>query len=577
VGAAVELLERRGLVVRRASSFPTHDAYAFSNALIREVAYGRLPRAVRAGAHLRAGRWLEATAGDRADEWAELLAQHHATATEFGASANDPAVVEEARGPAVRWLLAAGDRAARIDPSAGFAIFQRAVALTPPGDAKREDLLWRVAITGRRSGMLDATDVLSYQEEGLELARARDASEDVGSWLTRVGSQLAALGELDRARAAFAEAVDVLESLPPGRPLALAYAFRAEEELFAGNTADALRFADRALALVGERADEVAVMSLHIRGDARCSTGDLDAGLADLERALRLSEETGSSMDVITSRNYLSEWRAAVQGPAAGIAELEAALDLAERRNVTAQGTYSRANAIRLMLDAGDWDRALAWADELASMPPERIDQVVVIMADVVRSRIRLARGERDGVNDAEALVEVAERVEELHALAPALLTAAQIVLADGDADAAASLLERFEKATDGVAPEYRANDIAIAVRTATAAGRVDLAERLAAGTLSNVPRDEIRLEAARAILDEAEGRDAADAYARVADALRAYGDPFEEALARLAYARLTGDDASRERAAELFERLGVGAQPSSAGPVSAGPVSAGP
>ena len=567
VADAIEVLERRGMVVRRASSFPARDAYAFANALIREVAYGRLPRAVRAGAHLRAGRWLEAAAGDRADEWAELLAQHHAAAAELGASANDVAVVEAAREPAVRWLLAAGDRAARVDPSAGFSLFRRALALAPPEGRQREDALWRVAITGRRSGMLDGTDVLASYEEGLALARARGASEDVGAWLTRCGSQLAALGETDRARAAFAEAIEVLEQLPPGRPHALAYAFRAEEELFAGNTADALDLADRAFALVGERIDEVAVMSLHIRGDARCSTGDLDAGLEDLETALRLSQDLGSSMDVITSRNYLGEWRSAVQGPTAGLPEFEAALELAERRNVSSQGAYTRASAIQLMLDAGDWDRALAWADELSSMPPERVDQVVLIMADVVRSRILLARDELDGVCDRDALVRAAEHVEELHGLAPALVTAAQIAIAGGDPDAAAALIERFDEVTDGVAPEYRAGDIVRAVRVATAAGRVDVAERLVTGTEARVPRDEIRVDAARAIVAEARGDDAADAYAGVAEAFRGYGDPYEEALALRAYARLTGDDASRARATELLERLRV-----RAGGVSAGP-----
>ena len=560
---AIEELVRGGLMARRASSFPTHDAYAFSNALIREVAYSRLPRAVRAGAHLRAGRWLESAAGDRADEWAELLAQHHAAAAEFGASANETAVVEEARAPAVRWLLAAGDRAARIDPSAGFVLFQRALALSPPGSARREDVLWRVGITGRRSGMLDGTDVLASYEEGLELARARGAAEDVGSWLTRCGSQLAALGETDRAAAAFAEAIEVLESQPPGRPLALAYAFRAEEELFAGNTVEALELADRALALVGERMDEVAVMSLHIRGDGRCSTGDLEGGLEDLETALRLSQESGSSMDVITSRNYLAEWRSAVQGPSAGLAELEAALDLAERRSVSSQGAYTRASAIQLMFDAGDWDRALAWADELSSMPPERTDAVVLIMADVVRSRILLARGELDGVCDPGALVASAERVGELHALAPALVTAAQIAIAHGDVGAAGSSIERFERTTAGLAPEYRAADVVRAVRTATTAGRLDVAERLVAQTETRVPRDQIRLRAAAAIVAEARGDvGAADAYAEAADALLGYGDPYEEALARHAHARRTGDDASRKRAEELFGRLRVTAAP---------------
>jgi hypothetical protein len=51
---------------------------------------------------------------------------------------------------------------------------------------------------------------------------------------------------------------------------------------------------------------------------------------------------------------------------------------------------------------------------------------------------------------------------------------------------------------------------------------------------------------------------DVAETYAKVAEHLRGYGDPFEEATALLGEARLTGDRAPRERATTLLEALGV-------------------
>ncbi len=558
VRTAVELLERRGLLVRRASSFPTLDAYGFTHALIREVAYARLPRAARARAHLRSGRWLEAAVGERGDDWAEALARHHASAVELGEAAKEIDVAERAREPALRWLIVAGDRAARVDPAAAFAVFERALGLAPLGSARREDVLWRAALSGRRSGMLDASEVLARQEEGLALARARGAHEDIGSWLTRMGSQLAALGETERARAALLEAVEVLERLPPGRPLARAYAFRAEEDLFAGDTEGAIALADRSLALMADEPDELAVMALHIRGDARCSMGDLDRGFEDLDAALRLSETAGIVGDIITSRNYLGEWKSAVQGPAAGLEELEAALELAERRNVLSQAAYARASAIKLMFDAGEWDRALEWSDHIFSLVPERTDRVVFVVAEVVRSRVSLARGDLGRVADDGELVRAAERVGELHALAPALVAAAEIALARGDRALAAERVERFEAATEGVAAEYRAFDLARAVRVAIAAGRVDLGERLVATAEPRVLRDRLRSDVARAMLAEAHGEGAAEAYADVAARLHDYGDAFEEAIALLGHARVSGDETSRGRAVRILDRLGV-------------------
>jgi class 3 adenylate cyclase/tetratricopeptide (TPR) repeat protein len=555
----LEDLAHRGLLASRTSSLPGRDAYGFAHALIREVAYGRLPRAARARRHLAAGRWLEAETGERADEWAESLARHYASAVELGAVSTEPDVVARASGPAIRWLVAAGDRAARVDPAAAFATFERALALAPAGTRERGDALSRSGLTGRRSGLLDAHEVLARHEEALAIARSRGEDVAVGEALTRIGTQLAVTGEVERSRAAFAEAVETLERLPPGRALAMAYAYRAEEELFAGDTPEAMAFADRALTVLQDEGDEVAVIALHIRGDARCSMGDLDAGIADLREALRRAEEAGNVGDIVSSRNYLAEWRWATEGPAAGLAEWETALELAERMNVRSQATYTKGAALWVLLEVGEWDRVLAWSDDLLALPPGRLDPAVSVIARATRAHVLLARGRRSEVVDPDELVRDAERTQELWALAPALVAASAIALADGEAGRAVAWIEAFESATEGVAPEYRAVELVRAVRTCLGAGLPDLAERLVASAEPRVLRDRLRLDAARAMLAEARGEPgAAEAYARLAERQRAYGDPSEEAMALLGQARLTGAEEPRERARALFERLRV-------------------
>jgi class 3 adenylate cyclase/tetratricopeptide (TPR) repeat protein len=559
VERGLERLTRRGLLVHRASSLPELDAYGFAHGLIREVAYGRLPRSARARRHLAVARWLEDASGDRTEEWAESLARHYATAAELAHVAGEPEIRSEAAEPAVRWLVAAGDRASRIDPAAAFAAFDRALAFASAETPGRDEALWRSASTGRRVGSLDASEVLARHEEALAIARTRGDEIAAGEALTRIGNQLGAMGEGERARAALAESVEILERHPPGRPLARAYAYRAEEELFAGNTRDAMAFADRALSLLEDDTDEIAVMSLHLRGDARCSTGDLEGGLADLEDALRRSEEGGRVGDIVTSLNYLAEWRWAIEGPAAGIAEWEAAIDLAERRNVRSQATYAKGGALWALLEAGEWDRVLEWSAELLALPSDRLDPVVSIVAQASRAHVLLGRGRRSEVADPDELVTLAERVQELHAISPALVVAAAVALADGEVERAASRLEEFEKVTEGVAPEYRSVDIAREVRLCLETGRQDIAERLVAGSDPVVMRDQVHLEAARAMVAEARGDpEAGYLYARSAERLHEYGDPFEEAMALLGQARATGAEEPGQQARAILERLGV-------------------
>ncbi len=285
-----------------------------------------------------------------------------------------------------------------------------------------------------------------------------------------------------------------------------------------------MAFADRALALLEDDRDEVAVIALHIRGDARCSTGDLDAGLEDLREALRRAEESGNVGDIVASRNYLAEWRWATEGPAAGLAEWETALELAERRNVQSQGMYTKGAALWVLLEVGEWDRLLAWSDDLLALPPGRLDPAVSVIARATRAHVLLARGRRSEVVDPDELVRDAERTQEMSALAPSLVAAAAIALADGDVERAVGWLEAFASVTEGVAPEYRAVELARAVRLGLA-GRTSGPRR--APHASDEPRGRCATGFGStrrgAMLAEARGEpDAADAFARVAMRLRA-------------------------------------------------------
>src|SRR5207237_5970412 len=87
--------------------------YSFRHVLIRDVAYGMLPRAVRSRKHFEVGEFIEDRAGERTDEVVALLAEHYGRAAALASEARlDPTERAAIDGRALQFLEAAGDAAA---------------------------------------------------------------------------------------------------------------------------------------------------------------------------------------------------------------------------------------------------------------------------------------------------------------------------------------------------------------------------------------------------------------------------------------------------------------------------------
>jgi len=136
VDTAVDDLVGRDFLRRSAA-----ESLTFRHILIREVAYGTLPRRERARLHAAAGAWLEeqALGVGREDELAELIAFHYSEAAVIGSlvgpGATDDQGTADLNARAVQWLRRAAEVA-----SAGAAIpeadrhLQAAIELSPVED-----------------------------------------------------------------------------------------------------------------------------------------------------------------------------------------------------------------------------------------------------------------------------------------------------------------------------------------------------------------------------------------------------------------------------------------------------------
>ncbi len=140
-------LVRKQLVRPDKTQFVGDDAFRFRHLLIRDAAYDALPKAMRAELHERFASWLR----DHGTEFVELdeIVGYHLEQTcryrvELGSA--DDRDQDLAREAAER-LGNAGRRAfQRSDAPAGVNLISRAVALLPPDDPLRVDLIPNVRV-----------------------------------------------------------------------------------------------------------------------------------------------------------------------------------------------------------------------------------------------------------------------------------------------------------------------------------------------------------------------------------------------------------------------------------------------
>ena len=547
-------LSRRGLITRSSDSwFPEQAEYGFGHALIREVAYSRLPRMVRARKHASIGAWLEAALGERRETFADALAHHFEQAVVLAEASGERGEADGWRDRAIDALQLAGEVALLLDPTGALARFERMLAICPEDDPRHAAALAHSALTGRRSGKLDPLEVLRRQQHAIALYQR--LGDRVGEARSRASSagQLMALARHDDARQELATAAELLADRPEAlAELALVHAWMAEERMFAGLPGPAADLAGKALES-GTATEPVAIMALHIRGDSRIALGD-PTGVEDLQEALIRAQAIGSVSDIVTSFNYLADREWQETGPGAALKLLDEATDLAERRGAFSQGSWTKVAALELLYELGRWDELLRRAEPLTE--DERLDESLLVSIALWTNAVRVSRGR--SADDIDRLLERARRVEDLQVLAPALVLAARCAAASDDAGRAMALLREFDEATADRASMYRSALAPTAVRVMIAARAAGDARALVDRSAIVTMRDGIFVDTATALLGEADGDADAATWASLETRWSAYGSPFEQAMAALALGRVAGDEDASARGRMVLEELKV-------------------
>jgi tetratricopeptide (TPR) repeat protein len=392
----MELIRRE-----RRSAVAGETQYAFLHALVRDVAYGQIPRAQRVDKHRLAAEWIEVLSSERSEDRAEMLAHHYREALALAAAAgvDTSALLAPARaalGDATERANALNAWAATID----FAL--AALELMDADDPARPRLQHRVAQARMFLGEGDV-DTASSARDGflahgdLESAAVVDILLGRLYWLQ---------GDSTRGSEYLTHAVGLVENGPLTFAKVRVFAQRARNESLSGALERAIDDAEEALAMAEELGDDELISHiLNTLGMAHVQHGDR-GGIAELKRSVEVAEAANSPDAIHTSLNNLAnmQW---------GIGDLEgASTSLARARELSDRFGFSAGSQwldIEDMLNHelhGNWDEALARANAFLAREGGS-KHYLDGPARFVRTLVLLVRGELATVNaEAELLLE---------------------------------------------------------------------------------------------------------------------------------------------------------------------------
>jgi DNA-binding CsgD family transcriptional regulator/tetratricopeptide (TPR) repeat protein len=309
--------------------------------------------------------------------------------------------------------------------------------------ADRAELLVRRAIACYLTDQND--EAIAAIEEALELYRSLGASREEGESRRWLSEFLWCPGRTAEARSAAREAVALLETLPPGRELGMAYAILASLCLSAEEVEEAVAWGTRATE-VGEDLRDAAIVVHALATIGVCEFPV--AGPAKLEQSIELALHAGLYEQV--GRGYVLLAGSAVTArlhPLAGRALAEG-IEFCSNRGLELFRLYLLAYRARFELDQGRWDDAAESAGAVLRVP--RASTTPRIVALVVLGLLRARRGDPDVWGPLDEAWALAEPTDELHRMWPAAAARAEAAWIEGRQQAVADATDAtFELALD--------------------------------------------------------------------------------------------------------------------------------
>jgi class 3 adenylate cyclase/tetratricopeptide (TPR) repeat protein len=436
-------LERKEFIRReRRSSVGGEEEYAFRHLLVRDVAYGQIPRGSRAERHERAAVWIERLG--RPEDHAEMLAHHYLEALGLRRTAQQ----EEPEELVERARLAArdaGDRALSLGAfPAAARLYRSALELWPRDEEERPELL----LAYGRSRLDDVALDDAVLEEARDALLERGNAEKAAEAQARLGAIWLQRGERDRALEHLEGAFRLVDGRGPSPEKAYVLQ-ELSRTLMMGNEMERAIGVARASLRLAEQfgLDATRSRNLNTIGVARINTGDL-GGFDDLEQAVAIGAAANSHEEVSALQNLT--WETVLHGDLRRAGELhERSYRTADRLGMPGYIRWQEGEHVFHCYWEGRWEEALAVADGFLQEAEAGSGHYMASGCRMTCAAILLARGEpAAALEEARRSTGLARVVKDPQTLYPALGFEARARLAAADLPGATALADELLEAS---------------------------------------------------------------------------------------------------------------------------------
>ncbi|HET9224083.1 MAG TPA: AAA family ATPase [Roseiflexaceae bacterium] len=368
---------------------------------------------------------------------------------------------------------------------------------------------------------------IAARRKALELWRTLGNTLKQGENLALLAVMHSGIGQTAEAEQVNWAAIELLEALPPSRELALAYRTQATLRMFSQDTAEAIAWGEKAIALAERFQDyETLAMADNVIGYAQI-VFDYEQGRQCLERSLAVARQAGLELRIANAYANLGSASGEVYQFLRAERDLSEGIAFTLERDLDAARLYMQAWLALTHLHLGHWSEAADVAASLLDCPG--VSAISRIVALVAIGRLRARRGDPGVAEALDEALELAEQTGHLQRLGPVRIARAEAAWLAGD---------RVRLAVESQA----VYDLAVAKRHPWFAGELSF-WRWRAGD-----RASLSAWMAHPFVRQIEGdwRAAASEWEQL-------GCPYEQAIALM-----DGDHAAQLLALEIYNQLGA-------------------
>jgi DNA-binding CsgD family transcriptional regulator/tetratricopeptide (TPR) repeat protein len=264
-----------------------------------------------------------------------------------------------------------------------------------------------------RIGFDAPAERIALLERIVELRRGSGDQRGVGATLALLARTFWTIGRIREAFRLVAEAVEILERLPPGPELANAYAAYSLQEMLARRGRESVEWGSRAIELAERVNAPVALlMALNAVGAAEITCFEQLEGIELLERAVRIASSEGDDFQVGRALGNLGGSLEEIRRYELADAYLQRAAAFDDEHDLDALSGHVRAELAKVRFEQGRWDEA----DRLAEQALRHRDASLgtPIFALTVQGRVRARRGDPDAESSLGEAMALAHGIDDI-------------------------------------------------------------------------------------------------------------------------------------------------------------------